>query len=330
MKLYKIMEREEINFKKLLLPSNTGFETMIPGPYHALGIPNREGDTFTVDDLKLEVVRLRAENIPQECDACTKSGVPVVGLTGDDLFDEYRLRNPDSNLRLVDTIDWIVKADENGQQPMYTRPTLCFIAPQGTEFGNFPPRARVRYNTKFERIAKLYLQDLAEEYGIDFDMQGMDGKIENVIPDTAEYGIDIVVTGNTLRYKDKATKTPRDPPLVVLKEIRQSDMSIITSWPSSKYVFAPDDPLYVQYQTILKRLQHPTDSYTSKLLSDDNNLLKKFGEESAEFLDAFSKANQDRMVEESQEVIWAVQMMIAKRGVPWEHVLKAIADAQKK
>jgi len=249
MRLYEIIEKEKIKFKKILIPSNSGYKGMIPDPLDELGIPDKPGDSFTLElvipkkpgyifaskKLEIEVKRLRAEDIPQSCVEYTDGGIAVLGLTGDDVYDEYLGRNPqiDPELRMVDTIDWHVE-EVKEKHPRFHRPTLCLIGVKGSRYGDFPPQSTVVFDRKFESTARYHLQRFETDFGVKFEVIIQSGKIENAIPDLAAYGVDIVLTGDTLIYSNKDAQTPRDPPLTVLKYLRGSDISVITSWPKPK------------------------------------------------------------------------------------------------
>ncbi len=337
MKLEKIMEQEGTRIQKFLVPSNSGLSGMNPNPYQALGIPQSSADRYLDEKLGVEIVQYRGEDVPAQCDYFTEQGIPVFGLTGDDLFDEYKLQNPASQLRLLDTIDWInkpeIKYDGTAKPCLYSRPTLCLISVEGRTLEDFPKNPSIVVNAKYEQTARQYIDTLAEDYGVQFaEVRILNGKLENEIPQLADYGIDIVVSGNTLRNLDKAGTIPRQPPLCVAAEIRQSDMSVITSWP--KYTAtnaAPEclDVLAQQYATLLERLNAPNGSYSSGLLQNPNKLLGKAGEEFAELIAAFAKGDAKNLIEESQQVIWAVQMMLVKSGVDWENFLTYVGTQQR-
>ena len=323
MQLCDIKDKEGIDFKKVLIPSNSGYKGMTPDPLHELGIPDQPGDNFKLDDLGMEVVRLRAEDIPKACDDYTKSGTPVLGLTGDDVYDEYLFRTAGSGLRVVDTVDWMVD-DVDGQRPRYSRPTLCLIGLADATYGKFPAHSVVAIDAKFEQTSQRFLNRIGKEYGVQFEAKVQSGKIENNIPDRAQYGIDIVLSGDTLKYTDKASKTPRDPALAILKAIRQSDMSVITSWPRP----GTTDVLRTQYGVIVSRRDQPTGSDTSKLLADPNKIRKKLGEEMAELVAAHAQEKNPLVLEEMQQVLWTLQVMAAERGLTWDEVLAEVEKAQ--
>lgn len=236
MKLLKIMGREEINIEKLLIPSNSGLRGANPDPFKALGIEVRDADIYFDKALGVEVRKKRGEDIPGICDLYTKMGIAAFGVTGDDLLDEYKLRNPGTKLRLINTEDWIVETE--GARQKYSRPTLALIGLEGVVMGDFPKVARVVVNAKYSATARAWLSEVSEEYGIEFRIRELNGKTETEIPELADFVIDVVFSGNTLRYTDEKKTIERSPRLAVVQPIRQSDISVITSWqtPEQRYV----------------------------------------------------------------------------------------------
>ncbi|MAF37041.1 phosphoribosyl-ATP diphosphatase [archaeon] len=328
-KLYRLVKRADLeSIEKLLVPGNSGFTQMNPNPLTILGVEQKDSDRYVCTNNNIEVLKYRGEDIPGLCDEFTERGVPVFGITGDDLFDEYRIRTSNTKLRLVDTIDWIIK----DRSSTYSRPTLCFIAAKGTNYDALAQKPlTVVVNAKYEYTARDFLDVLAETYGLSYaKIRVLNGKLENEIPERADCGIEIVVSGNTLKYDDTQRKFPRDPQLEVLNEIRQSDISIITSWQKDDDVSdkqPTDDPLEMQYNQIAQRKKQPIDnSLTSNLLGDNNSLVKKFGEEGAELIQAYTNNDRTNIIEEAQQVIWVMQMMMVNSNIAWGDLIRDVSN----
>lgn len=151
-----------------------------------------------------------------------------IGLTGDDCFDEYRYANPQTKVRVIETIDIIYKKIKpDGKRPTYSRPTLCMIGTEGSKLKDIAD-STVVINKKYYEQAKLYLDELKADYRIcPREIITTSGCTENLIGKEVDYGIEIVLSGRTLEYIDKQGKYPRKPKLEVLEEIRQSDFSLI-------------------------------------------------------------------------------------------------------
>jgi phosphoribosyl-ATP pyrophosphohydrolase len=359
MKLENIMDREGIKFKKMLIPTNSGYDNLEINPYTSLEIQNPElyfsiaGKPITslpmwkrIEDAKgdnrlgIEYRWYRGEDIPKMCDYYTKKGIPVAGKVGDDLLDEYMLRNPKSMLRVLDTIDWVRKqtiddSTDNGMPLGYTRPTLCLISekdPYGLpkRFKDIKEGSTLVINKKYKQTAMQFIK----QYGLKFkEIRILSGQVENEIPENSDYCIDIVLTGKTLQYSDKKRTIPRQSNLGVVKIIRQSDISMITSWPmaySENEVIrsADESVLYKQFQTIENRLKNPNDSLTSKLLQDENKLIKKIAEETAEMSRAYIKGDVENLKQESQQVLWLVQTALANKEIKWDQFLDYVKTQQ--
>lgn len=95
----------------------------------------------------------------------------------------------------------------------------------------------------------------------------------------------------------------------------------------------PADPLrralgavadtYVQRLEQAREPERPTDSYTVRLLRDQNRLVKKFGEESAEFLQAVLRAqpSKSELRAEGSDLLYVMGLWLARNGVTIAEVL---------
>ncbi len=67
-------------------------------------------------------------------------------------------------------------------------------------------------------------------------------------------------------------------------------------------------------------------SYTNKLLEGgDNRILKKIGEESAEFVMACKDANANEIAGEAADMVFHLQVALAHHGVSWRQVQQVLA-----
>ncbi|MCP9915720.1 bifunctional phosphoribosyl-AMP cyclohydrolase/phosphoribosyl-ATP diphosphatase HisIE [Cyanobium sp. ATX 6F1] len=68
-------------------------------------------------------------------------------------------------------------------------------------------------------------------------------------------------------------------------------------------------------------------SYTNKLLEGgDNRILKKVGEESAEFVMACKDDDPDAIAGEAADILFHVQVALAHHGVSWRRVQEVLAE----
>ena len=74
-----------------------------------------------------------------------------------------------------------------------------------------------------------------------------------------------------------------------------------------------------------RRDQPEEGSYTNKLLAGgDNRILKKIGEEGAEFVMACKDGAKDEIAGEAADLIFHMQVALAHHGVEWRQVLEGV------
>ncbi|WP_347238747.1 bifunctional phosphoribosyl-AMP cyclohydrolase/phosphoribosyl-ATP diphosphatase HisIE [Cyanobium sp. FACHB-13342] len=101
--------------------------------------------------------------------------------------------------------------------------------------------------------------------------------------------------------------------------------------PSSGGASAPQPPADVcteLMRVIEGRRDRPEPgSYTNKLLEGgDNRILKKIGEESAEFVMACKDANAAEIAGEAADIVFHLQVALAHHGVSWRQVQAVLAQ----
>src|SRR3989344_6573863 len=97
---------------KLVIPKNSGLEKC-----------REYADKITLDTSK--ILEVRGEDVPLFVESINKEGKEAYGLTGEDLFLEFKLEKPESNLEIIEKISW---EDPNAK---FGKPTLCFLGPKG-------------------------------------------------------------------------------------------------------------------------------------------------------------------------------------------------------
>ena len=89
----------------------------------------------------------------------------------------------------------------------------------------------------------------------------------------------------------------------------------------------PSDACTELFQVIEGRQRHPEPgSYTNRLLDGgDNRILKKIGEESAEFVMACKDDNPEEIAGEAADILFHMQVALAHHGVSWRQVQEVLA-----
>ena len=85
------------------------------------------------------------------------------------------------------------------------------------------------------------------------------------------------------------------------------------------------------FNTINERARNPVDkSYTNHLFTKGSNtILKKIGEESAEFIMACKDNNKDSISNEAADLIYHLQVSLMHKGVEWRDVLAVLESRRK-
>ena len=261
----KDLIREKGMDNVIIIPKNSGLKDIVSTTLGSMGVdywnfPKIDSTTFRSDDTEVRIYR--GEDIPMIVeDLYQAQKIKAVGMTGDDLFDEYMIRNQSSLLSLLETVDW---DDANA---LYRRPALCLLTKKGQSLeGNI----LVGINKKYAATGKVYLAEVAEALGITPTVKLYSGNTEDAVSQgMVDAGIEIVYSGKSLKEKD----------LDISDRIRCSDFAMIGVDEGSPKI------LEISYNQIGDRVRNPKEgSYTSKLASSWNSIVKKIGEENAEFI----------------------------------------------
>ena len=90
--------------------------------------------------------------------------------------------------------------------------------------------------------------------------------------------------------------------------------------------YPPSDACSELFKVIESRKINPEEgSYTNSLLKEGNNkILKKIGEETAEFIMAFKDKNPISVANEAADLLFHMQVSLAHQNISWEDVLKVL------
>ena len=285
---------------KLYIPKNSGLHEYVSNLLSDIGVS--DGGEFTRTDESvgtLEIISARGEDVPQRVDDCLLRGEVAYGLTGDDLFDEYMLGAGDSPLGVLNTYDWF---DPNAQ---FYRPALCLLNREG-RIPDSSAMVSIAVNKKYELSSRQYLSQRFQSSKLQISIVAYAGDTENTVAEgTHDWCVEVVYRGE----RSPASAMSKTG-LKVAEVVRFSDISLI----GREIV----NPWEEEYRRISAVAQKPTGSSTSKLLADSNAICKKVGEESAEFVRAFTQ--ETGIPEEFNGVVYALMAAAAKLQVPWQEI----------
>ena len=92
-------------------------------------------------------------------------------------------------------------------------------------------------------------------------------------------------------------------------------------------IFPPSDACGELFRIIENRKKHPEEgSYTNSLLKEgDNKILKKIGEETAEFIMACKDKDQISVANEAADLVFHLQVALSHQNVSWTEILEVLA-----
>lgn len=268
-------------------------------------------DKETYFDGKLTYLLARDEDIPSMVEEYyIKKGEKLIGITGDDLFDEYLLKTKNSLVSLIETIDWYDKFAK------FRRPALCLMKRKDTPLEEI---VTIGINKKYEATSRKAI----EELGITPNFTVYSGGVEKTVKEGLNDAcVEICYTG----------KSVEENSLEIVKVIRFSDVVMLGVDESSPKCFEMD------YKRIQARITNSkTDSYTSLLAKDTNKSMKKCGEEYVEFvreLSLYENAtdkikSRDAIALEFGQLFYTMSLNAARCGVNFEDITRTIYKAIK-
>jgi phosphoribosyl-ATP pyrophosphohydrolase len=76
------------------------------------------------------------------------------------------------------------------------------------------------------------------------------------------------------------------------------------------------------YQVLRERKENPkAGSYTNQLLTDEEEIAKKIGEEAIEVILASASQGRERIIEETADLIYHLLVLLVANEITWEDVL---------
>ena len=123
-----------------------------------------------------------------------RKGKPAIGLTGQDLYEEYKTNNGSgSKLEIIKTIEW---KDETAK---FGKPALCLIGPKGEKLEDMSRDLSIWIASKYRGLSDKYLKQF-EDQGYTFQKNYVNGCVETSCSEgIADLIIDIVYTGSSLK-----------------------------------------------------------------------------------------------------------------------------------
>ena len=161
-----------------------------------------------------ERIIVRAEDVCVFVEEMLKKGKKCVGLTGEDLYKEYKLKNVISSVGVTEKILWM------DQTAIFNKPTLCLLGPIGKKLKNLDissTKPKVAINSKYKYLSEKFLNELGQK-GNSFEKVYLNGCTEEAYQmGLCDLVIDIVYSG----------KSAREAGLGIIERIMESDIVLV-------------------------------------------------------------------------------------------------------
>ena len=159
-----------------------------------------------------EVLQVRGEDVPLFVAKLLAQNKKVIGITGEDLFKEFSLKNKASGLQIVRRVVW------RDEQCLFEKPTLCLMGPKSERLENLNKKLRVCINRKYQRLTNKYCINNLISRGYEIEKIYVSGCSEEMFSEgLVDLVIDIVYSG----------KSAEEAGLGIYEKIFSSDIVII-------------------------------------------------------------------------------------------------------
>jgi ATP phosphoribosyltransferase len=147
---------------------------------------------------------VRAEDVPLFVELLKEKQIDCIGLTGEDLFLEYQLKNPKNKLKVFEKINWV---DPNA---FFKKPALCLLGKRDKVIS----KSIIAINKKYSNITKNYFKNQECPKKKIFFSGSTETAFDTKLTD---FVIDIVYSGASAKSSG----------LVILDVIKKSDVVVI-------------------------------------------------------------------------------------------------------
>ena len=143
-------------------------------------------------DYSGEILEVRGEDIPLFVSDLSKQGKNVIGITGEDLYREFLLKNKYNNIIVLRTINW------EDSKCLFGKPTLCLLGPKNKKLENLPKKLRICINRKYQKFTnKCCINKLVSE-GYEIEKIYVSGASEEMFSRAlVDLVVDIVYSGKS-------------------------------------------------------------------------------------------------------------------------------------
>ncbi len=158
-----------------------------------------------------EILEVRGEDVPLFVANLLKQGKNVIGITGEDLYKEFNLKN-ENITEILKIIPW------KDAKCFFGKPTLCLLGSKDKTLENLPKKIRICINRKYQKLTNKYCINKLISQGYNVEKVYVSGDSESMFSNSlVDLVVDIVYSG----------KSAEEAGLKVYDKIFSSDIVVI-------------------------------------------------------------------------------------------------------
>ena len=158
-----------------------------------------------------EIIEVRGEDVPLFVSDLSKQGKKVIGITGEDLYREFLLKNKNI-IEVLRIVSW------NDANCRFEKPTLCLLGAKDKKLEDLPKSIKVCINRKYQKLTNKYCINKLVSLGYLIEKVYVSGASEEMFSrGLVDLVVDIVYSG----------KSAEEAGLEVYDKIFSSDIVII-------------------------------------------------------------------------------------------------------
>ncbi|MDO8633824.1 MAG: histidinol-phosphate transaminase, partial [archaeon] len=139
-----------------------------------------------------KTVKARGEDIPFLLKQYFEKGKKAVGITGEDLYSEFCLKEAGGKVGILEKVEW------KDPKAFFGKPVLCLLGPKNKKLEELPKNLVVYISSKYKKIAENYLLGF-ERKGFEVKKVFVNGCVEASFSEgLADLAIDIVYSGRSM------------------------------------------------------------------------------------------------------------------------------------
>lgn len=139
-----------------------------------------------------KILMVRGEDVPIFVEKFNRTYKKAIGITGEDLYKEFLIKNSNSRVKIIKSIDW------SDKESYFGSPSLCLLGPKDKKINQLPRNLNICINKKYSGLAEEIISRLEKNESKKVEKIYLSGATEEAFENgLCNLIIDIVYSGNS-------------------------------------------------------------------------------------------------------------------------------------